>query len=103
MYFRHIIALAIKEFLALLRDKRSRMVIIGPPIAQLLIFGFAATYDLNNVPVAIYDEDRGSAARELVSRIEGSPNFQVITTISHDSEVAPLIDKKEVLLVLHIG
>ncbi|MCF6355363.1 MAG: ABC transporter permease [Candidatus Polarisedimenticolaceae bacterium] len=101
--FRYILALAIKEFLALLRDKRSRMVIIGPPIAQLLIFGFAATYDLNNVPVVIFDEDRGVAARELVSRIDGSPNFQVVTTISHDSEIAPLIDNKEALLVLHIG
>jgi len=103
MVFRHIIALAIKEFLALLRDKRSRMVIIGPPIAQLLIFSFAATYDLNNIPVAIYDEDHGSAAYELVSHIQGSPNFQLIATIRHDSEIAPLIDNREVLLVLHIG
>jgi ABC-2 type transport system permease protein len=103
MYFRQIFALAIKEFLALLRDKRSRFVIIGPPIMQLLVFGFAATYDLNDVPVAIYNEDHGSAARELVSYIEGSPNFQVIAYIDHDSEVAPLIDNRDVLLVLHIG
>jgi ABC-2 type transport system permease protein len=103
MYFRQIFALAIKEFLALLRDKRSRFVIIGPPLAQLLVFGFAATYDLNDVPVAIYNEDRGGAARELISRIEGSPNFQVIAYIDRDSEVAPLIDNRDVLLVLHIG
>ncbi len=103
MYFRQIFALAIKEFLALLRDKRSRFVIIGPPIMQLLVFGFAATYDLNDVPVAIYNEDRGGVARELVSRIEGSPNFDVVANISHDSEVAPLIDNRDVLLVLHIG
>ncbi len=103
MYFRQIFALAIKEFLALLRDKRSRFVIIGPPIIQLLVFGFAATYDLNDVPVAIYNEDRGGAARELVSHIEGSPNFQVIAYIDHDSEIAPLIDNRDVLLVLHIG
>ncbi|HPE73010.1 MAG TPA: antibiotic ABC transporter permease, partial [Candidatus Competibacter sp.] len=42
----HILALALKELLALLRDKRSRFVLIGPPIAQLLVFGFAATFDL---------------------------------------------------------
>ncbi len=103
MAFRLIFALAIKEFLALLRDKRSRFVIIVPPIVQLLIFSFAATYDINNVPVAIYNEDGGEAARELVSRIEGSPNFQVIAYIDRDSDVAPLIDNREVLLVLHIG
>ena len=44
----HILALALKELLALLRDKRSRFVLIGPPIAQLLVFGFAATFDLQN-------------------------------------------------------
>ena len=103
MYLRQIFALAIKEFLVLLRDKRSRFVIIGPPIMQLLVFGFAASYDLNDVPVAIYNEDRGGAARELVSHIEGSPNFQVVATIDRDSEVAPLIDNREVLLVLHLG
>jgi len=103
MYFRLIFALAIKEFLALLRDKRSRFVIIVPPIMQLLVFSFAATYDINDVPVAIYNEDRGDAARELVSRIEGSPNFQVIAYIDRDSDVAPLIDNRDVLLVLHIS
>ncbi|WP_339768541.1 ABC transporter permease [uncultured Paraglaciecola sp.] len=103
MYCRLIWALAVKEFLALLRDKRSRFVIIGPPIIQLLVFGFAASYDLNNVPVAIYNEDLGGASRELVSHIEGSPNFEVVAHIAHDSEVAPLIDNRDVLLVLHIG
>tara|TARA_R110001592_G_scaffold363372_2_gene686269 strand:+ start:142845 stop:143978 length:1134 start_codon:yes stop_codon:yes gene_type:complete len=102
-YFRLIFAIASKEFLALLRDKRSRFVIIVPPIVQLLVFGFAATYDLNNVPVAIYNEDPGGAARELVRRIEGSPNFQVVEYIDHDGEVAPLINNRKVLLVLHIG
>ncbi len=103
MSFRHIIALAIKEFLALLRDKRSRIVIIGPPIVQLLVFGFAATYDLNHVPIAIYNQDTGSASRELISRLDGSPNFHVIKTISNESGIAPLIDNKEVLLVLNIS
>ena len=99
----YIIALAIKEFLALLRDKRSRLVIIGPPIMQLIIFGFAATYDLNNVPIAIYNQDRGQISRDLISKFEGSPNFKIIQTISHDSEVAPLINNRDALLALIIG
>jgi ABC-2 type transport system permease protein len=68
----NILALALKELLALLRDKRSRFVLIGPPIAQLVVFGFAATYDLNNATLAIYDEDGGAPARELVARFEYS-------------------------------
>lgn len=40
-------ALVIKEFLAILRDKKSRFVLIGPPVIQLLVFGYAATFDLS--------------------------------------------------------
>ena len=99
---RHILALAIKEFLALLRDPRSRFVLIGPPIMQLIIFGYAASFDLDHIAVAIYDEDHGSAARELVSRIQGSSHFHVVAQVAREEEVAPLVDNKKVLLVLHM-
>jgi len=47
--FNKIIALVTKEFLAILRDPKSRFVLIGPPVIQMLVFGYAATFDLNNV------------------------------------------------------
>jgi len=99
----NILALALKELLALLRDTRSRFVLIGPPIAQLVVFGFAATYDLNNASLAIYDEDGGAPARELIARFEGSPNFDLVQRIDHDDQIAPLIDNRQVLLVVHIA
>jgi len=86
---RHILALALKEFLALLRDPRSRFVLIGPPIFQLIIFGYAASFDLDHVPVAIYNQDTGAAARELVSRIAGSPNFEIVKHLDHDAQIPP--------------
>ncbi len=99
----NILALAAKEFLALMRDKRSRIVIIVPPIVQLFIFGFAATYDLNDVPVAIYNEDSGGASRELLARIEGSPHFSILHQVDCDTEVAALIDNRKVLLVIRLN
>ena len=99
----NVLALAIKELLALVRDPRSRFVLVGPPIAQLLVFGFAATFDLNRAPVAIYDEDGGGPARELIARFQGSRNFHLVRRIDRDAELAPLIDNREALLVLHIG
>ena len=99
----HILALALKELLALLRDKRSRFVLVGPPVIQLLVFGFAATYDLQHAPMAIYDQDRGAAARELIARFAGSPNFQVVARIEHEAQIAPLIDERQALVVLRIG
>jgi ABC-2 type transport system permease protein len=101
--WQHIIALIQKEFLAVLKDKKSRFVVIGPPIIQLLVFGYAATYDLNNVPFAVYNEDHGAASRELVARFQGSPNFHEVTRVTRDGEIRSLIDAKRALLVLHIG
>ncbi len=98
-----IIALIIKEFLALLKDPKSRFVIIGPPVFQLLVFGYAATFDLTHVPFAIYNESASEDARQLTAHFRGSANFNEVATITHDEQIAPLIDSKQVLLVVHIG
>ncbi|MGA9572745.1 MAG: ABC transporter permease [Lysobacterales bacterium] len=100
---RRIAALAIKELLAILRDKKSRFVLIGPPIAQMIVFGYAATFDLNHIPVAVYNQDRGAPSRELVARLTGSPNFDLVGYLDHDAQVAPLINNKDALMVLHLG
>ena len=101
--WRRIIALVGKEFLALLKDKKSRFVIIAPPLVQLLVFGYAATFDLNHVPYAVYNEDSGSASRELLAHFEGSPTFRLVASIHRDAQIRPLIDHKGALMVLHIG
>ena len=97
-----IMAIAIKEFLALLRDKRSRLILIVPPILQLLVFSFAATYDLNHIPVAIYNQDRGQASRDFLSQLHGSANFDVIKYVDRASEIDPLINNRQALLAIHI-
>ena len=101
--WRRIYALMIKEFLALLKDKRSRVVVIVPPLVQLLVFGYAATFDLNRVPFAVYNEDAGLASRDLVARFAGSASFHQVAAPSSDAEIAPLVDSQRALMVLHIG
>ena len=98
-----VIALMIKEFLALLKDKKGRMVLIGPPIIQLMVFGYGATFDLEKVPYAVFNEDTGMAARELLQRIEGASAFHLVGYLQSDSQIAPLIDKREAMMVLHLG
>lgn len=95
--------LIIKEFLALLKDKRSRFVVIVPPLVQLMVFGYAATFDLNDIPYAVYNEDRGELSQQLLARLRGSPIFTETRQIRHDDEIAPLIDGREVLFVIHFG
>lgn len=97
-----ILALIVKEFLAVLRDAASRTVLIGPPLIQLLVFGYAASFDLGHIPYAVYNEDSGYAARQLLSRFSGAATFEQVATITREAQIAPLVDNKQVLLVLHV-
>ena len=98
-----ILALVKKEFLALLKDKRSRIVLIGPPLIQMIIFGYAATFDLKDVPYALYNEDRGAVSRELAAAFDGSPAFTRVAQVTSNKEIAPLVDSRQVLMVLHFA
>jgi len=98
-----LLALIVKEFLALFRDRNSRMAVIVPPILQLLIFSYAATFDLERAPLAICNEDSGEFSRELIGRFERSPAFEVVAYLRSDAEIKPLVDRKDVLLALHVG
>jgi ABC-2 type transport system permease protein len=69
----------------------------------LIVFGYAATFDLKNVPFAVYDEDNGNASRDLIASFNGSPTFTKVVQITHESEIAPLIDGKKIMMVVHVG
>ena len=101
--FERIAALIRKEFLALLRDAASRAVLIGPPLVQLMVFGYAATFDLNHVPYAVYDQDGGRAARQLLARFDGSGEFVRVATLHSPLQVRRWIDERRALLVLDVG
>lgn len=101
--FARILALVIKEFLALLRDKSSRAVLIGPPLIQLLVFGYGATFDLNHIPYAVYNQDSGFASQELLGRFQGSSAFRQTAIVHNENQLATVINTQKALLVLHIG
>ena len=71
MWWSRLWALIIKELLAVLRDPKSRLILIGPPIVQLLVFSYAATLEVRNVDIALLNRDSGHWAQELVQRIAG--------------------------------
>jgi ABC-2 type transport system permease protein len=96
-------ALIIKEFHAIWRDKKSRFVLIVPPLIQLLVFGYAASFDVNNLATVIFNEDDGLPSRELVARFEGSPSFQIVGHIGRETQIAEVIDPRKARLVVYIG
>jgi ABC-2 type transport system permease protein len=98
-----IFALTRKELLAILKDPRSRFMLFAPPIVQCLIFGYAATYDLNDVPYAAFNRDRSAASYALLARLDGSGVFRRVADLNRVVEVKEYIDRRRVLLVVQIS
>jgi ABC-2 type transport system permease protein len=95
-----IFALIIKELITVWRDKRSRFVLVVPPLIQLFIFSFAATLDVKNVSVGILNLDNGERGIELVQRFQGSPFFSKIVFLKGVEEIAPFINNMEGIMVV---
>ena len=98
-----ILALVVKEFLALLKDTKSRVVIIVPPIIQLLVFGYAATFDLEQRALRRLRRGRRRRRARAARPLRGSPNFQQVARDHRDERDRAADRRKEALLVLHIG
>ncbi len=86
----------------MLRDPKSRISIIMPPIIQLVIFTFAATLDVKNVPIGILNRDNGEQAFELVQRFHGSRFFTRIVYLKGVEEIQPFIDEQKGVMVVSI-
>ncbi|HTH15255.1 MAG TPA: ABC transporter permease, partial [Magnetospirillum sp.] len=95
-------ALVIKEILAVWRDRKSRFVLIVPPLIQLAVFSYAATYDVTDVTVALFSQDQGLAARELVARIQGSPTFAKLQVVDSEQALVDAIDSRSAMAALRI-
>lgn len=100
--FHRIAALVVKEILAVLKDRKSRIMLTVPPFIQLLIFGFAVTLDVKNVPIGILNRDSGEKATELVQRFHGSPTFSHIVYLDSIEEIIPFLDNQYGVMVLSI-
>jgi hypothetical protein len=97
-----ILSLIYKEILAVWRDKKSRVVLILPPIMQLFVFAFAATLDVKNVPIGILNRDNGKQGFELAQRFHGSPMFTKIIYLNSVDEITPFIDNMRGVMAVSI-
>ncbi|WP_454850563.1 ABC transporter permease [Rhizobium binxianense] len=103
MWWTRLRALIVKELLAVLRDPKGRMILIGPPIIQLLVFSYAATLEVRNVDVMILNRDSGRWGHELIQRIDGSPTFRRIAIAENQADIRNAIDRQTALAAIEIG
>ena len=101
-FLRRMSALLLKEILTLWKDKRGRVVLVAPPLVQGLVFGFAASFDLNHVALAVFDEDGAAPAREFIARFRGAPAFEEVARLHHQRQISGMINRREAALVLHL-
>jgi len=89
-----------KEFYHIFRDKRSLFILFGMPIAQILLFGFAITNEINNVDIAIFDKSNDATTQEIIHKIAASKYFSIKQHITNEAEIETVFQKGKVLAVL---
>jgi len=91
-----------KEILHILRDLRSLYGSLGMPILLLILFGFAITFDIKHIPLAVVDQDNSSLSRELISQVEGSEYFNLLYLSSDSTGFEKLLDQGRVKIIIVI-
>ncbi len=95
-------AIARKEFIHIVRDPRSLGMAIAIPMLLLLLFGYALTLDVDNVPLVVWDQSETPVSREFISRFSDSRYFSIRGSLRNDQEVNFAIDSGEALMALTI-
>ena len=91
-----------KEFLQVLRHPRMRVALIGPPLVQLIVFGYAVSLDVDHIRMGWMDSDQTPASRELLAAYQGSGRFEVRAVANSETEVEKLLDRGEVQVVIRV-
>lgn len=102
-FLRRIINMCRKELLSILKDPSSRVILFVPALMQSFLFGYAATYDLTNVPYALLDQSHSKVSMELISRLDSTGIFHRVETLQIQKDIARVIDNQQALMVIHIG
>jgi ABC-2 type transport system permease protein len=88
-----LISLIRKEFIQILRDPRTLILVLVIPIMQLILLGYSATSDVRNVPLAVFDQDRGPSARLLLDAYRAADYFRIAYDVDSEAELRSLIDR----------
>lgn len=91
-----------KEFIQALRDPRMRSLLFLPPLIQLLIFGYAASLDVDNAKIAWMDQDHTPESRELLSEFEGSGRFILAGLPNDERAMQRMMDRGQVDAVVRV-
>lgn len=88
-----LISIIRKEFIQIRRDPRTLVLVVLMPIMQLFLLGYAATTDVKNVSLAVWDQNRTSQSRELLDAFAAANYFRISYSVGSDAEYRDLIER----------
>ena len=89
-----------KEFYHIFRDKRTMFILLGMPIVQIIIFGFALTNEVKNSKIAIFDQAKDAATSSLIAQIDASRYFEVKRNLSSYTEIEKAFKEGKIKLAV---
>jgi ABC-2 type transport system permease protein len=92
--------LIIKEFYHIIRDKRTLFILLAMPIMQILIFGFALTNEVKNSSIAVFDQGKDNASKELIQELDASNYFSIWKNLNSYTEIEAEFKKGKVKMVV---
>jgi len=97
-----LLAMIRKEFIQAFRDRRTVTIILIMPIMQLFLLGYAATTDVKNIAIAVWDQNQSVQSRALLDAFRSADYFQIAYTVNSQAEVQALIESGMARAVLII-
>lgn len=94
--------LIVKELQTLLRDRQGRLLLVMPVLMQLVLFPNAATMEVRNNTLGVYDQDAGAVSTELVQRFARAAAFSRLLPLRSEAEMRRAIETQRALVVLRI-
>ena len=94
--------MVIKEFIQVIRDKRSLSMLLGPPVVQMLLMGYAITFEVRHLSTAVLDQDNSPESRELIAQFSSSRYFDVVARSPDRRNMSELLNAGDVALAIQI-
>jgi ABC-2 type transport system permease protein len=97
-----VLAVAVKEFRQIARDRRTLLILLFVPAFFLLLYGYALNFDIRNIPLAVQDNDRSSASREVISAFVNSGYFELVRDLPQHGDIDAALNRGDARAVLVI-
>lgn len=101
--FSRLYTLILKELQTLLQEKQTRIILILPVIFQMILFPLAATLEVTNTTIAIFDQDNGKHSIELTQRLAKAEAFSHVLLLKNEHEIRETLDNRKSLLIVRFG